>query len=230
MYSKYFKRIFDMVLSLAALLVLSPLFLSLTVIGAVMMRGNPFFVQPRPGKKDENGNEKIFNLIKFRTMDNRRDKDGKLLPDDVRLNKYGKFLRSTSLDEFPEALNIIKGDMSIVGPRPQLVRDMVFMSPQQRMRHNVRPGLTGLAQINGRNSISWEKKFECDIEYIKNISFAEDFKIVLMTIWSAFVKQEGISQDGMDTAEDFGDYLLNKKIIGREYYNEKNAEALLMLK
>lgn len=229
MYSKYFKRIFDVVLSLAALLVLSPLFLSLTVIGAVMMRGNPFFVQPRPGKKDENGNEKIFNLIKFRTMDNRRDKDGNLLPDDVRLNKYGKFLRSTSLDEFPEALNIIKGDMSIVGPRPQLVRDMVFMSPQQRMRHNVRPGLTGLAQINGRNSISWEKKFDYDLQYIENgITFLGDVNIVLQTVIKALKRSDTVRQ-GTSSDVDYGDWLVLEGKIDRNTYKEKQKEAMRRL-
>ena len=157
MYAKYFKRVFDFVLSLLALIILSPILLILMILGAIFMGGNPFFTQPRPGK-----DEKIFNLIKFRTMDNRRDKGGNLLPDDVRLNKYGRFLRSTSLDELPELVNIILGDMSIIGPRPQLVRDMVFMTDEQRRRHSVRQGLTGLAQCSGRNAMTWEQKFEYD--------------------------------------------------------------------
>ena len=213
-----------------ALTVLSPLFLLLMLTGAVAMRGNPFFVQPRPGRKDAYGRERIFNLIKFRTMDNRRDKNGNLLPDDVRLNGYGRFLRKTSLDEFPEALNILKGDMSVVGPRPLLVRDMVFMTEQQRRRHDVRPGLTGLAQINGRNGISWEQKLDYDLEYLKNITMPEDFRIIFATVWQAFIKRDGISQEGMDTAEDFGDYLLNEGKIGQAVYNEKRMEAQGILK
>ncbi len=159
MYAKFFKRIIDFLLSLIGLIVLFPLMVVLTVLGIIFMRGNPFFIQPRPGK-----DEKIFYLIKFRTMDNRKDGNGNLLPDEVRLNKYGRFLRSTSLDELPELLNIIKGDMAIVGPRPQLVRDMVFMTPEQKKRHTVRQGLTGWAQVNGRNAISWEDKFKFDLE------------------------------------------------------------------
>ena len=168
MYAEFFKRLIDFMLSLIALIVLSPVLLILIIVGAIAMRGNPFFVQPRPGKKDKNGQEKIFKLLKFRTMDNRKDKDGNLLPDEVRLNKYGQVLRSTSFDELPELINILIGDMSIVGPRPQLVRDMVFMTAEQRRRHDVRPGLTGYAQVNGRNNITWEQKFEYDLQYIDN--------------------------------------------------------------
>lgn len=230
MYVKYFKRFFDIILATAALVLLSPLFILLTATGAAAMRGNPFFVQPRPGKKDANGREKIFKMIKFRTMDNRKGSDGRLLPDDVRLNGYGRFLRKTSLDEFPEAINILKGDMSVVGPRPQLVRDMVFMTERQRERHNVRPGLTGLAQINGRNGISWEDKLEYDLEYIDGgIRLSKDVKIIVMTVFKAFVKRENITQDGMETAEDLGDWLLRENIIGEEYYNEKNREAATLL-
>ena len=221
MYAIFFKRFFDVLLSLLALTVLSPLFLLLMLTGAVAMRGNPFFVQPRPGRKGEDGRERIFRLIKFRTMDNRRDKNGNLLPDDVRLNGYGRFLRKTSLDEFPEALNILKGDMSIVGPRPLLVRDMVFMTEQQRRRHDVRPGLTGLAQISGRNGRSWEQKLDYDLEYLKKITMPEDFRIIFATVWQAFIKRDGISQEGMDTAEDFGDYLLHKGAIDEKTYREK---------
>lgn len=229
MYSKYLKRLFDFLLSLFAIIILSPLLIILTLTGAAAMRGNPFFVQCRPGKKDANGNEKIFKLIKFRTMDNRCDKNGKLLPDDVRLNKYGRFLRSTSLDELPELFNILSGDMAIIGPRPQLVRDMVFMTDEQRKRHNVRPGLSGLAQINGRNNISWEDKINYDLRYIDDISFCGDLKIIFLTIWKAFVKREDVQTDGMETAEDLGDYLLRTKAITDETYNAgiSNADELV---
>lgn len=228
MYAAYFKRPLDVILSLMAILVLSPVLLVLTVIGAVIMGGNAFFVQPRPGKKDKSGQEKIFKLIKFRSMNNRKDKNGNLLPDEQRLTKYGKFIRATSLDELPELFNILKGDMSIVGPRPQLVRDMVFMTPEQRNRHNVRQGLTGLAQCNGRNGISWEKKFEYDLQYIENITFWGDVKILLKTVKSVFVR-EGINDENMATAEDLGDYLLRTDAVSREEYDcmQKNAEELL---
>lgn len=176
MYAKYFKRLIDFVLSLAAIVVLSPVLLILIVVGAIAMGGNPFFVQPRPGK-----DEKIFKLIKFRTMDNRKDKDGNLLPDDVRLNKYGRILRSTSLDELPELINIFIGDMSIVGPRPLLVKYLPLYNEEQRHRHDVRPGLTGYAQVNGRNAISWEEKFKLDVEYVRNITFLGDMKIIWKT-------------------------------------------------
>lgn len=224
MYAKYFKRIIDFCLSLIGLIVLSPLLIILIILGAIFMRGNPFFTQERPGK-----DEKIFKLIKFRTMDNRKDKDGNLLPDEVRLNKYGRFLRSTSLDELPELINIIKGDMAIVGPRPQLVRDMVFMTPEQRKRHSVRQGLTGWAQVNGRNGISWEDKFKYDIEYIDNISLLFDIKIMIMTV-SAVFKQSGITMDEMATAMDFGDYLLRKTIIDQDEYDKKQQEARNLLR
>ena len=166
MYAKYLKRMIDFILSLIALIVLSPVLVVLMILGTVFMRGNPFFTQPRPGK-----NERIFKLIKFRTMDNRKDADGNLLPDEVRLNRYGKFLRSTSLDELPELINIMVGDMAIVGPRPQLVRDMVFMTQEQRKRHDVRPGLTGYAQAHGRNALSWEDKFAMDVWYTKHVRY-----------------------------------------------------------
>ena len=223
MYAAYLKRPIDFILSLLAIIVLSPVLLVLTVTGAVSMRGNPFFVQPRPGKKDENGREKIFKLIKFRSMSNRKDKNGNLLPDEQRLTGYGKFIRSTSLDELPELFNILKGDMSIVGPRPQLVRDMVFMTPDQRNRHNVRQGLTGLAQCNGRNGISWEKKFEYDLQYIENITFWGDVKILLKTVKSVFVR-EGINEENMATAEDLGDYLLRTGAVDLLTYHTKMEE------
>ncbi len=212
MYAKFWKRIFDLVLSLAAMLVLSPVLLILVVVGAIVMGGNPFFTQIRPGK-----DEKLFRLIKFRSMTNKRDAQGNLLPDAQRLTVYGKIIRATSLDELPELWNIFKGDMSIVGPRPQLVRDMVFMTPEQRKRHSVRQGLTGLAQCNGRNGISWERKLEYDLEYIENITLLGDIKIILKTVVGVF-KREGITEEDNATAEDFGDYLLNTGKIDSGFY------------
>lgn len=188
------------------------------------MGGNPFFTQQRPGK-----DEKIFKLIKFRTMDNRKDKNGNLLPDDVRLNKYGRLLRSTSLDELPELINILKGDMAIVGPRPQLVRDMVFMTDEQRKRHSVRQGLTGLAQVSGRNAIKWEDKLEYDLKYIEKITLFGDIKIILKTVVNVF-KRDGITEEGMATAADLGDYLLSEKRVSREEYDKKQNEARKLLR
>ena len=202
MYAKFFKRLIDFMLSLMALIALSAFLLFLTLIGAIAMKGNPFFVQPRPGKKNKDGKEKIFNLIKFRTMSNAKDKEGNLLPDDVRLNQYGKFLRSTSLDELPELINILKGDMSIVGPRPLLVRYIPRYTEEQRRRHDVRPGLTGYAQINGRNAISWEDRFAYDVEYVDNISFIGDIKIILGTVKAVF-KRSGITSETSATMEEF---------------------------
>ena len=218
MYAKYVKRPLDFVLSLTALIILSPLLLILTIVGAVAMKGNPFFVQKRPGRiSNKTGQEKIFSLIKFRTMSNAKDKDGNLLPDKDRLNRYGRFLRSTSLDELPELVNIVKGDMAIVGPRPQLVRDMVFMTPEQRKRHTVRQGLTGLAQVSGRNNISWEEKFEYDLEYISNITFKKDLMIIFLTVFKVF-NHADVTRDGYASDVDFGDWLLiNHKIDSSEY-------------
>lgn len=197
-YEKYFKRPIDFCCGLAAVIVFSWLYIILIILGAIFMRGNPFFTQERPGK-----DEKIFKLIKFRSMDNRKDKDGNLLPDDVRLNKYGRFLRSTSLDELPEAFNIIKGDMSVVGPRPLLIKYLPRYSKEQKHRHDVRPGLTGLAQVNGRNAISWEEKFRYDVTYTKKITFFGDVKIIFRTIEKAFLRREGISSGTSDTMEEF---------------------------
>jgi lipopolysaccharide/colanic/teichoic acid biosynthesis glycosyltransferase len=219
MYQKFWKRFLDFSLSLVALVVLSPVLLVLTVVGAVIMRGNPFFTQIRPGK-----DEKLFRLVKFRSMSNLRDRDGNLLPDEKRLTPYGKFIRATSLDELPELVNILVGDMSIVGPRPQLVRDMVFMTPRQRRRHSVRQGLTGLAQCNGRNGISWEKKLEYDLQYIEKITFLGDLKILLKTVRSVLVR-EGINEEDAATAEDFGDYLLRTGKITPAEYRQKQSEA-----
>ncbi len=202
MYAKFIKRPLDLILSVIAFVLLSPLLLILTVVGAIAMKGNPIFTQKRPGKKDKNGEEKIFSLIKFRTMSNAKDKDGNLLPDDVRLNKYGRFLRSTSLDELPELLNIIKGDLAIVGPRPLLVRYLERYNEEQRRRHDVRPGLTGLAQISGRNAITWEEKFRIDVQYVDNITFLGDVKIILGTV-GAVLKRDGISSETSSTMEEF---------------------------
>ena len=202
MYAKFFKRLFDLVLSVGALVVLSPFLLILTLIGAIAMKGNPFFCQARPGKKGKDGNEKIFKLIKFRTMSNAKDKDGNLLPDEKRLNKYGKFLRSTSLDELPEIINIALGQLSIVGPRPLLVKYLPRYTEEQRRRHDVRPGLTGLAQVSGRNAISWEEKFKLDVEYVDNITLVGDIKIIFATVRSV-LKREGISSETSATMEEF---------------------------
>lgn len=229
MYAKFFKRLIDFMLSLIALIILSPVLLVLIIVGAIAMRGNPFFVQPRPGKKDKSGQEKIFKLLKFRTMDNRKDKDGNLLPDDVRLNKYGQVLRSTSLDELPELINILIGDMSIVGPRPQLVRDMVFMTAEQRRRHDVRPGLTGYAQVNGRNNITWEQKFEYDLRYIDNgITLINDIKIILQTVGKV-VKRSDTVREGTVSDMDFGDWLMVEGKVDKEVYDTKQAEAKELL-
>ncbi len=191
MYAKCFKRVLDVAVSFAALLVLSPILLLLIVIGAIAMRGNPFFTQLRPGKIDpKTGKERIFRLIKFRSMDNRRDKDGNLLPDDVRLNRYGRILRSTSLDELPELINILIGDMSLVGPRPLLVEYVPYYTEEERHRHDVRPGLTGLAQVNGRNAIEWDRKLAYDVEYVKDITFFKDCSIMLMTVMKVFKRSD----------------------------------------
>lgn len=188
MYAKYIKRMMDFVLSLCAIIVLLPLLLALTILGAVMMKGNPFFTQERPG-----WHEKIFKLVKFRTMTNEKDRDGNLLPDVDRLNRYGRFLRATSLDELPEIFNILKGDMSIIGPRPLAVVYLPYYTEQEHHRHDVRPGLTGWAQVNGRNSISWEDKFKLDLEYIEKLSFGYDLRVFFLTIKKVFAR-EGIGQ------------------------------------
>lgn len=197
-YEKNFKRPLDLLCGLLAVAVFWWLYLILIILGAIFMGGNPFFTQERPGK-----DEKIFKLIKFRSMDNRKDKDGNLLPDEVRLNKYGRFIRKTSLDELPEAFNIIKGDMSVIGPRPLLVQYLPLYSEAQRHRHDVRPGLSGYAQVHGRNSISWTQKFALDCEYVNRITFWGDVKIIFQTVGKAFIRQEGISSETCDTMEDF---------------------------
>ena len=197
MYAKYFKRGIDFILSLCALIVLSPVLLILIILGTVFMGGNPFFTQERPGKA-----EKIFKLIKFRTMSDKKDKDGNLLPDELRLNKYGKFLLASSLDELPELINILKGDMAIIGPRPLLVRYLARYNEEQHHRHDVRPGLTGYAQAHGRNAVSWEDKFAMDVWYTTHITFVGDIKIIIDTIKSV-LKHEGISSETSATMEEF---------------------------
>jgi lipopolysaccharide/colanic/teichoic acid biosynthesis glycosyltransferase len=194
------------------------------ILGAVFMGGNPFFTQLRPGK-----DEKIFKLIKFRTMSNAKDENGNLLPDEVRLNGYGKFLRSTSVDELPELINILKGDMAVIGPRPQLVRDMVFMTDEQRKRHSVRPGLSGLAQVNGRNVITWEDKLSWDLKYIEKITFIGDVSLILQTVGKVF-KRADINREGTASDMDFGDYLLAKGAVSKEEYDKKQAEAKELLR
>lgn len=202
-YARYIKRLMDFFLSFCALVVLSPVLLVLTVVGAVVMKGNPFFVQERPGKiYPKTGKEHIFKLIKFRTMTCEKDKNGNLLPDDKRLTPYGNFIRKCSLDELLELINILKGDMSIVGPRPLLVKYLPLYTEKQRHRHDVRPGLTGLAQVNGRNSLSWEDRFEMDLQYVKNISFFGDIKIITYTLKKVFLR-EGISSATSETMEEF---------------------------
>lgn len=194
---KYIKRFFDIVSSFLAIIVLSPILLCLIVIGAIQMKGNPFFTQQRPGK-----NERIFKLIKFRTMTNAKDKYGNLLPDADRLTKYGEFLRNTSLDELPELINILKGDMSVIGPRPLLVEYIPRYNKYQHRRHEVRPGLSGWAQVNGRNTVSWEDKFDMDVEYVDSYNLIMDIKILFMTVLNV-LKREGISSDTSATMEPF---------------------------
>jgi lipopolysaccharide/colanic/teichoic acid biosynthesis glycosyltransferase len=224
-YEKYWKRPLDLVCGLAAVVVFWWLYLIVAVLVRVKLGSPVLFTQERPGK-----DEKIFRLYKFRTMTDARDENGELLPDEVRLTKFGRILRSTSLDELPEAFNIIKGDMSVIGPRPQLVRDMVFMTDEQRMRHRAKPGLSGLAQVNGRNGISWEEKLDWDLKYIEKVSFLGDVKIIIQTVVKAFVKQEGITDGNMATAYDYGDWLLKSGKVSQEEYEEKQVEAKALLK
>ena len=202
MYAKFFKRFLDFILSAAALIALSPVFLVLTVVGAIAMQGNPFFRQARPGKKGKDGTEKIFHLIKFRTMSNAKDKEGNLLPDEQRLGKYGAWLRSTSLDELPELLNIVAGHMSIVGPRPLLVSYLPYYTEEERKRHDIRPGLTGLAQVSGRNTVSWEKRFELDLKYRNELSFANDVKIILNTV-KTVLSHESIELNALENFDEY---------------------------
>lgn len=228
-YEKYSKRVLDIICAGCAILCFSPLYLMIAILVRVKLGSPVIFIQDRPGLIDKDGRETIFKMYKFRTMTNEKDKNGNLLPDDIRLTKFGKWLRKTSLDELPEAFNILNGTMSIIGPRPQLVRDMVFMDKEQRKRHSAKPGLSGLAQVNGRNSISWEEKIEWDLKYVESISFFEDIKVVFFTVLKAFVKKEGITQGNMATAEDYGDYLFRKKQVSKEEYYKKQILAKKIL-
>lgn len=229
MYEKCLKRLFDFAAALIALLILLPILLAFLLIGAIVMGGNPIFVQPRPGRKGKDGKEKIFYLLKLRSMSNRRDENGELLPDAERLGRYGNFLRSTSIDELPNLINILIGDMALVGPRPQLVRDMTFMTPDQRRRHDVRPGLTGLAQVNGRNNITWGQKLTYDLMYIDaGITFLGDLKILFRTVGKVLKRSETV-REGTASDVDFGDWLLANGTIDKTQYEEKQAEARKLL-
>lgn len=228
-YEKYVKRSVDVICATGAIVVFSPLYLGVAILVKTKLGSPVLFTQDRPGLIGPDGKETVFKMYKFRTMTDERDENGELLPDDVRLTKFGKWLRNTSLDELPEAFNILNGTMSIIGPRPQLVRDMVFMSDEQRMRHTAKPGLSGLAQINGRNSISWEEKINWDLKYIRKISFLEDMRIIFSTVKKAFIKQEGITQDDMATAEDYGDYLLRTEKVDKVEYDDKQGQAKTIL-
>lgn len=212
MYEKIAKRAIDFLASLILLILISPILVVLSLLGIIFMRGNPFFTQKRPGK-----NEKIFKLIKFRTMDNRKDAQGNLLSDEIRLNKYGKFLRSTSLDELPELINILKGDMSFVGPRPLLVHYLDLYNEEQKHRHDVMPGLTGFAQVHGRNAISWEDKFAMDVWYSRHISFKLDLKILIDTVRVVLVR-EGITGENVSTVQFFEGSDENAKVTWEEPY------------
>ena len=228
MYIRFWKRGIDFLLSGIALLILSPLLVFLALLNAAMMKGNPFFFQWRPGKKDQDGQEKIFRIIKLRTMTNERGTDGNLLPDAQRLTPFGRWIRSTSMDELYQIVNVLKGDMAIIGPRPQLVRDMVFMTEKERHRHDVRPGISGLAQIRGRNALSWEGRLAADLEYVETVSFMNDMRIFWDTLGKV-LKREGISTEGMDTAEDYGDYLLRMGKINKATYDKQQTEAKFLL-
>ena len=226
-YERYIKRLLDIVCALAALIVFGWLYIIVAVLVRVKLGAPVLFVQPRPGK-----DEKIFKLYKFRTMTDAQDEHGELLPDEIRLTAFGRSLRAASLDELPEAFNILKGDMSVIGPRPQLVRDMVFMTPEQRLRHTVRPGLSGLAQTRGRNALSWDGKLETDLEYIQHVTFLGDLKIIFDTVKQVFFRQKGLENSDVDEVEitdDFGDYLLKAGRVSMEEYVEKQAEAKELL-
>lgn len=224
-YEKYVKRAIDVTCATGAIVVFSPIYLGVAALVRTKLGSPVLFTQDRPGLVGPDGKETVFKMYKYRSMTDERDENGDLLPDEERLTKFGKWLRNTSLDELPEAFNILNGTMSIIGPRPQLVRDMVFMTKEQRMRHTAKPGLSGLAQVNGRNAISWEDKMNWDLKYIKKVTFKEDLKIILDTVKKAFIKQEGITQDDMATAEDLGDYLLRTEKVDSKDYEQKQKEA-----
>ena len=229
-YEKYVKRIFDIACAVGAIVCFSPLYIIIALTVRLKLGSPVLFTQSRPGLIGKDGKETIFKMYKFRTMTDDRDENGVLLPDEARLTKFGAWLRATSLDELPEAFNILNGTMSVIGPRPQLVRDMTFMTKEQRKRHTAKPGLSGLAQINGRNAITWDDKLDWDLEYIKKVNFFSDLKLILNTILKAFIEKEGITDDNMVTAEDLGDYLLRtNKVSQEEYvYKQKQAQNILL--
>lgn len=200
MYKNFFKRIIDFFIALVALILLSPVFIVVTVLLYIANQGKPFFFQVRPGL-----NEKMFKIIKFKTMNDKKDAHGNYLPDSERLTPVGSFIRQTSLDELPQLINVLKGDMALIGPRPLLPQYLSLYNESQKRRHNIRPGITGWAQVNGRNAISWTKKFELDIWYIDNLSLATDGKVLLLTL-KKVLKKEGINQAGQATAEAFNGY------------------------
>lgn len=227
-YEKYVKRVLDVICAAAALIVFGWLYAAVAILVRLKLGSPVLFKQPRPGMVDpKTGRETVFELYKFRTMTDGRDKNGELLPDEVRLTKFGRMLRATSLDELPEAINILKGDMSVIGPRPQLVRDMTFMSERQRMRHTARPGLSGLAQVKGRNAITWEEKLEWDLKYIEKVTFLNDLKLVWLTFTQVFIRPDMTeSSSETDVTLDYGDALLKEGKVTRERYDELRALAL----
>lgn len=228
-YEKYIKRIGDVACATSAIVLFSPLYIGVAFLVRIKLGSPVLFTQDRPGMISKKGKETIFKMYKFRTMTDERDENGNLLPDEERLTKFGAWLRNTSLDELPEAFNILNGTMSVIGPRPQLVRDLTFMTKEQRARHTAKPGLSGLAQVNGRNAISWEDKLNWDLKYIGKVDFFRDVKIVLDTVKKAFIKKEGITQSNMATAEDFGDYLLRIGQLSEHDYAEKQFQAKRIL-
>jgi len=224
-YYPFFKRVCDIICALAVFIFLWPLYLVMAILVKTKLGSPIYFKQVRPGKDG-----KLFTMYKFRSMSDKKDENGNLLPDGERLTKFGKWLRKTSLDEMPEAINILKGDMSVIGPRPFLVKDYVFFDEVTMKRQSVKPGLSGLAQVNGRNGISWEDKFKYDLQYIGKISFWKDLKIVFKSIFESFVKKDNINREGYATDEDYGDYLLRTDKISKQEYESKisNAEELLV--
>ena len=230
-YEKYIKRLFDIIFSILIMILFCWLYALIALIVRIKLGSPVIFTQPRPGMiNPKTGKEKIFKLYKFRSMSDARDAEGNLLPDEVRLGKFGKALRASSLDELPEVINILKGDMSFVGPRPQLVRDMVFMSDEVRMRHTARPGLTGLAQVKGRNAITWEEKFEWDLKYIEKVSFTNDIKVIRLTVKDLLGSSDSEEDSAKtDITDDYGDYLLKKGVVTKADYDSKQEYAKTLL-
>lgn len=223
MYKKFIKRVLDFSLALLAIIILSPVYIIISILVVIFMGWPILFKQPRPGYKNQ-----IFNMYKFRTMTNKKDENGNLLPDNQRLTKFGKFLRSTSLDELPELFCIFMQKMSFIGPRPMLVRDMVFFDKETLKRQNVMPGLTGWAQANGRNSINWDDRFKHDLYYVEHLSLKMDIKVIILTI-KTVLKREGIGEEGGDLSIDYGDYLLKHKRVSKKEYDQKQIEAKKLL-